>query len=203
MAGGVGSLVGLGGSFVALPLMTGPLGMSAHLASGSSMAVDFATATSGATAYLLRDPAAVDTLRAASLHDFPESVGGVHVLTACALAATSSLTAVLGARVSRTLSQKSLKTLLGGFMLLTVPSVPLREHVKNLAHIKEDKHNQEREESEKGLVSRALRPLTIGALSGLTAGLLGIGGGMITVPALCVFTDLDYQVALGTSLAGE
>ena len=45
-------------------------------------------------------------------------------------------------------------------------------------------------------------PLTIGLFFGTLAGVLGIGGGAITVPALNLFTGLDHQACLGTSLAG-
>lgn len=40
----------------------------------------------------------------------------------------------------------------------------------------------------------------IGAVAGLLAGLLGVGGGFIVVPALRAFTDLDIRSAIGTSL---
>jgi uncharacterized membrane protein YfcA len=40
----------------------------------------------------------------------------------------------------------------------------------------------------------------IGLVSGFFAGMLGIGGGSIVVPALCVASDMSYHAALGTSL---
>ena len=45
------------------------------------------------------------------------------------------------------------------------------------------------------------RALFIGMFSGTYAGLLGVGGGVVMVPTLCLFTELDYKTALGTSLA--
>jgi len=44
------------------------------------------------------------------------------------------------------------------------------------------------------VVSKVAKPLCVGACSGLLAGVFGVGGGAITVPALSFFTDLDYQV---------
>ena len=40
----------------------------------------------------------------------------------------------------------------------------------------------------------------IGASAGFLAGLLGVGGGFIVVPALRAFSDLDIRSAVGTSL---
>jgi uncharacterized protein len=43
--------------------------------------------------------------------------------------------------------------------------------------------------------------LAIGIVSGAFAGLLGIGGGIILIPALVFFMGLGQQAAQGTSLA--
>src|SRR3989338_3620849 len=41
----------------------------------------------------------------------------------------------------------------------------------------------------------------IGLLSGITSGLLGVGGGIIMVPAFIYFLNRDAKVAVATSLA--
>jgi uncharacterized protein len=41
----------------------------------------------------------------------------------------------------------------------------------------------------------------IGAVMGLIAGLLGVGGGVIAVPAMIYLLNMDAKVAIGTSLA--
>jgi uncharacterized membrane protein YfcA len=41
----------------------------------------------------------------------------------------------------------------------------------------------------------------IGAAMGLLAGLLGVGGGVIAVPAMIYFLKMDPRLAIGTSLA--
>ena len=51
LAGSLGGMIGLGGGFVALPIMTGPMGLSNHLAHGTSMMAVLFTSLGGAYAY--------------------------------------------------------------------------------------------------------------------------------------------------------
>ncbi len=199
LAGFVGSLVGLGGSLIALPIMTGPLGMTAHMASGTSMATVVATASGGAISYMSRDPNAWEKIRNTTWDNIPSSIGGVDVLTAVCLTMTSSITAVFGAKVSKKLSGRTLKIATSCFMLFSIPMILTRDWLKEQAGNKGKTPSQ----GSGSFVELAPRPLIIGAFSGFQAGLLGVGGGMIIVPSLCLFTDLPYQVALGTSLAGK
>ncbi|MBM3879198.1 MAG: sulfite exporter TauE/SafE family protein [Verrucomicrobia bacterium] len=41
----------------------------------------------------------------------------------------------------------------------------------------------------------------IGALSGITSGLFGVGGGIVMVPTMMFLLKLDVKTAIGTSLA--
>ncbi len=43
--------------------------------------------------------------------------------------------------------------------------------------------------------------LAIGLISGVTSGLLGVGGGIVMVPAMTLLAKLPIKVAIGTSLA--
>jgi uncharacterized membrane protein YfcA len=47
---------------------------------------------------------------------------------------------------------------------------------------------------------RLIAPACIGCCSGFLAGLFGVGGGAIVVPALTLATDMNHYQALGTSL---
>jgi hypothetical protein len=164
------------------------------------MATVVATSSGGTLSYLTRDPEAWEKLRNASIDNFPSTVGGVDVLTAGCVACTASITAILGAKISKRLSGRTLKIIQSCFMLTNVPMILFREKLKGMEKIKaETKANS----VGASLFEQAPRPLAIGAISGVAAGLLGVGGGLITVPALCMLTDLSYQTALGTSLAGK
>ena len=41
----------------------------------------------------------------------------------------------------------------------------------------------------------------IGLVSGVTSGLFGVGGGIVMVPAMMYFMNMDIKLAVGTSLA--
>lgn len=50
-------------------------------------------------------------------------------------------------------------------------------------------------------VSTILIILVIGIITGVMAGMLGIGGGLVVIPALVMVMGLSQQTAQGTSLA--
>jgi uncharacterized membrane protein YfcA len=50
-------------------------------------------------------------------------------------------------------------------------------------------------------VSTILILLVIGTITGVMAGMLGIGGGIVVIPALVMIMGLSQQTAQGTSLA--
>ncbi len=50
-------------------------------------------------------------------------------------------------------------------------------------------------------VSTVLIILVIGTITGVMAGMLGIGGGLVVIPALVMIMGMSQQAAQGTSLA--
>jgi uncharacterized membrane protein YfcA len=48
--------------------------------------------------------------------------------------------------------------------------------------------------------TEALPILVLGGCAGILSGMFGIGGGLVIVPALTVFWNLDLKTAVGTSL---
>jgi uncharacterized membrane protein YfcA len=55
--------------------------------------------------------------------------------------------------------------------------------------------------SDKGIFMNYLLILSIGLTAGILSGLLGIGGGIIIIPALVFFLGFTQQTAQGTTLA--
>ena len=64
----------------------------------------------------------------------------------------------------------------------------------------EDEDSVEGVKQKRPLSHRLLVPAVIGSCSGFLAGLFGVGGGAIVVPALTIATDMNHYQALGTSL---
>jgi uncharacterized membrane protein YfcA len=180
----LGSLAGMGGGFVMIPAMTTLLKLTQHQAHGTSLCAVAATAVAGAASY----------------------GDQVQVVPALSLAATAAVTARWGARSTLRLSQGALKRALGGLMLLMAPAVPAKAHL--IKRKKQEEHEQNLMADSKGdkkepptLTKRVLVPAATGVVSGYLAGLLGVGGGTVVVPALVVFTDMSHIQALATSLA--
>ena len=108
IAGTIGSLVGMGGSFVALPMLTSKrlLAMSQHSAHGTSMATVFFTSIGGCLAYAQAkkkkedDNKEKDTSFSWDINNLPETVGNVHIPAAFYLATTASVAAIAGTKLT-------------------------------------------------------------------------------------------------------
>ncbi|KAL3945144.1 MAG: hypothetical protein SGBAC_000747 [Bacillariaceae sp.] len=176
-AGVLGSLAGLGGGFVMIPLMTSRLlRLSQHQAHGSSLFAITSTGIAGALSYS----------------------GHVDYEAAAAIACTGIVTARFGVRAMSAMPEKMLKKSLGMLMIGVAPLVPAKSYFAEAAGSKETVGGEKGDE--KNMAERLYAPALIGCFSGFASGLFGVGGGAIVVPALTVFTDMDHYAALGTSL---
>ena len=195
-----------------IPLMTSEavgLRLSQHAAHGTSLFAVAATGLAGALSY------------GADVVQVPE---------ACAIALTAVVTARWGAQATLQLSGRSLKRLLGMLMLAMAPLVPAKAYYLRQRDEQQRQRKQQRQDQQEhpGVLLDAkdesspssssdnnkkedawtyyvrqhlLAPALIGVGSGYLAGLFGVGGGTIVVPALAVATDLTHHQALATSLA--
>ena len=86
-------------------------------------------------------------------------------------------------------------------MICVAPLVPGKSYLEKL-HDNSTRDNSIREQTEKDVTTmeRLLPASVIGMFSGFLAGMFGVGGGAIVVPALVLSTDMPYHSALGTSL---
>mmetsp|Transcript_24059 Transcript_24059/g.37102 ORF Transcript_24059/g.37102 Transcript_24059/m.37102 type:complete len:322 (+) Transcript_24059:465-1430(+) len=185
-AGVMGSLAGMGGGFVMIPLLTSRLvGLSQHTAHGTSLSAVAATGIAGAFGYGLNE---------------------VDLPAAAAIASFGIISARFGAAFSRKLSGESLKRAFGGLMICVAPIVPAKTYFvekygngKSCTVASEDTEKGGGNNS--GIELYKLIPAgIIGIGSGFLAGLFGVGGGTVVVPALTVSTDLSHYQALSTSL---
>jgi len=174
-AGFLGSLAGMGGGFVMIPLMTSSLlRISQHQAHGTSLFAVATTGIAGALGYS----------------------GQVDLETAAIISIFGMMTARVGANLTTKLSEKLLKQSLGIFMLIIAPLVPAKDYIAEMR----TNNKLDTEKRPKTFEERVAYPAIIGLSSGFLAGMFGVGGGAIVVPALTVATDMNHFQALGTSL---
>eukprot|EP00980_Cylindrotheca_fusiformis_P005981 scaffold1278_cov191-Cylindrotheca_fusiformis.AAC.6 len=177
LAGLCGSLVGMGGGFIMIPIMTSRfLRLSQHQAHGTSLFAVTTTGIAGALGYS----------------------GHVDYEAAASIACTGIVAARFGAMAMSRLPEAVLRKALGVLMLSVAPLVPAKTYFMELSKDKEEKLVPGSTEVRNP--QRLLVPALIGSFSGFAAGLFGVGGGAIVVPALAVFTDMNHYQALGTSL---
>ena len=175
VATGVASgLLGVGGGFVMVPALL-MLGTPQREANGTSLAVILPVAVVGAG--ILGQGHAVNL-----------EVG-------IALAIGSVGGAVLGARLTRRLSDLFLRRAFG-VMAVAVGIVIIADAV--LRAVSGNVHMTA------GLdptgISLWVMAFVVGAIAGVLSGLLGIGGGAVMVPAMTLLMGLTQHVAQGTSL---
>jgi hypothetical protein len=215
MAGGLGSMIGLGGSFISLPLLTGWLKMQQNLAHGTALATVLCTSLGGTLAYVAAQSSSSGESSLSTVWEqvkskisrgeVPDTIGNVDFVIALSLSAASSISVVKGAQISKAMSPAALKLTLGCVQLLFSPLILLRDKFKDQFSASPadatttDAPNQPPQPS--SIVERSAASFAIGGASGLLAGMFGVGGGVIQIPALCLLTDIEYHTALGTSLA--
>lgn len=229
LAGMLGSLAGMGGGFVMIPMMTAAtqrigyrrlisgLGLSQHQAHGTSLFAVGSTGLFGALAYGIRveteDEDNEDRMHNNNNSNISKQQGLVELNVAIALTVTAMITARFGAIASSMLSERALKKMLGGFMLFVAPLVPGKKYINSFGNdVDTDttiEHNiksqaelldNRREDTSSPSMERLLPASFIGMFSGFLAGMFGVGGGAIVVPALALSTDMSHHAALGTSL---
>jgi uncharacterized membrane protein YfcA len=168
-------LLGVGGGLIMVPGMTQLLKMRQHEAVGTSLLVIIPIALVGA-------------LVLGQSHDVDPLVGVI-------LAVASIGGAVVGARLTRTLSDQTLRRVFA-IAVLAVAVIMLISAVAALLHAGIGVHQAARPS---GAVLVVLG-LAIGLVTGVVSGLLGIGGGIVMVPAMVLLLGLSQHLAQGTSL---
>ena len=190
LGGTLGSFVGIGGGVFTIPIITTSyLRLTQRQANASNLVAVAATGFAGAAAYALADVSDNNDDSPAS------SQNNVQIDMAMAAAVCGMVTARIGAKISNKLSERALKRGLAAVMFTAAPAVHLQSYIDST------KGNDVKSKDESvALLPRLLPAAIIGSSAGVFSGITGLGGGIITVSAFTLFTDLTYKQALGTSL---
>ena len=170
-----GSMVGLGGGFIAVPVLLLAFGLSPAQASGTALALVVANSGSGAITYLLQRR--------------------VHLRVGFLIAAGGFPGSILGAMLSQWISA-NLFDWLFAVLLLAVAADMIVNRGKRLAGRPEDRDVS----AVMGMPPFA--SVALGFAVGLISSLFGVGGGIVLVPSLLYFSDLPAHMISATSHFG-
>jgi len=113
--------------------------------------------------------------------------GHVDVTAALALAGPAVLTAGFGARYAHALPEWQLKRSFGAFLVVVIALLVLKPWLVGLS-------------APAAGVSKVALLAGAGAITGFLAGMMGIGGGNVMVPAMVLLAGFSQVLAQGTSL---
>jgi len=187
VGGAFGAMVGLGGGIFVIPCLTLFLGIPIHTAIAASLIGVIATSTSGSITYLRQ--------------------GFTNIRLAITLETALTLGAIAGGVVGAALGREALSAVFGVVMI----TISVYMAVKRNASVNGEPHEASlgmlgaryQEAVHGSEVRYRVRRLPLGLLSGLVAGhvsgLLGVGGGFLTVPTLHLGMGVPMRAAVATS----
>jgi uncharacterized membrane protein YfcA len=167
-----GSMVGLGGGFVLVPILRLFFGFSPADAAGTSLVLIVANSASGAFTYLLQRR--------------------VHLKIGLLIAAGGLPGSILGAVLSLRISPRLFDTILAA--LLIAVAIDMSWNAERRIAGRAEHH---RVAAIKGMSYRAA--LALGFVVGIFSSLFGLGGGIILVPTFLYFSELPAHAVSATS----
>ncbi|MFH0915817.1 MAG: sulfite exporter TauE/SafE family protein [bacterium] len=187
VGGAFGSMVGLGGGVFIIPVLTLFLGVPIHNAIAASLVAVVATSTTGSVAYVRQELA---NLRL-----------GMTMETSLTLGALS------GGLVGAMLGKEVLSAVFGGVIVAVSVYMGLRRKAAppgpadgaGLGRLGASYHDRSLDCEVRYQVKRLPLGLFAGLVAGNVSGLLGVGGGFLTVPALRLGMDVPMRAAVATS----
>jgi uncharacterized membrane protein YfcA len=188
VAGLFGSLVGVGGGVIVVPLLTLVLGVPIHYAIGASIVSVIATSSGAASSYVRKGMA---NLRLAMVLEVMTAAGAIGGALLAGYAPAKVLYIAFGAILVYTATSMLRKRKAGK------PPVPdaLADRLK--LHGAYFDEFEQREVHYR--VARTKLGLAVSGFAGLMSGLLGIGGGAIKVPVMNLAMGVPLKVCTATS----
>jgi uncharacterized protein len=188
-AGFVGSLLGLGGGIIIIPTLTLAFGIDIHYAIGASIIAVIATSSGAATAYVREH---LTNLRVAMFLEIGTTAG-----------------ALSGAYLSGLLQGRWLFFVFSTVLFFSAFAMFQKRHSDPRAPVRRDRiadrlnlHGQYTSQSGEVIpyrVTRSLTGLALMYVAGVVSGLLGIGSGVLKVPAMDLAMHLPIKVSSATS----
>jgi uncharacterized membrane protein YfcA len=189
-AGAFGALLGLGGGVIIVPVLTLVLGIDIHYAIGASIVSVIATSSGAAAAYL-RD--GVTNIRVGMFLEMATTTG-----------------AIVGAFAAGYISGPGLSVLFGVLLLYSAYMMYHRRNAElptgvemgplaNFLHLGSSYYDTALNQQVDYNVRGARYGLPLMFIAGAVSGLLGIGSGILKVPAMDIAMKLPLKVSTATS----
>lgn len=182
IAGILGAMLGLGGGFLVIPVLTLVLKIPIHLAIGASIIGVIATSSAAATVYVQEEL--------------------VNVKLAMILETATTIGGIAGAFTAVYLNPRVLSLIFALFMVYAayrMLSQPERKYI-NMRRGLRGRYFDKALGCEVEYCATAIeRGLAASFLAGNFSGMLGIGGGLIKVPAMHLWMNVPMKVATATS----
>ena len=189
-AGVLGSLIGLGGGVVVVPVLTILFHIDIRLAIGASIVSVIATSSGAAATYVKEK---MTNLRAGMFLEIATTTG-----------------AISGAYLTTVLSPKFLFILFGTVLTYSAFAVYHKRHAAAVLSVSNDKianyfqlHGSYYDEAEKQEIAYKVTGTKLGLfmmyIAGMVSALLGIGSGALKVPAMDLAMHLPMKVSTATS----
>ncbi|HEV7179311.1 MAG TPA: sulfite exporter TauE/SafE family protein [Candidatus Baltobacteraceae bacterium] len=170
-----GSMVGLGGGFILVPLLRLFFGLAPAEAAGTSLVLVVANSASGAFTYLMQKRVDVRLGLLIAAGGFPGSI--------------------LGAILARKISAGLFDGIFGVFLVAVAIDMILNAERRVGGRVERDDVSRHKHMSYR-------LALAAGFVVGLVSSLFGIGGGVIIVPTLLYFSELPAHAISATSHFG-
>jgi uncharacterized protein len=188
IAGLFGSLVGVGGGVIVVPVLTLILGVPIHYAIGASIVSVIATSSGAASSYVRKGMA---NLRLAMLLEVATAAG-----------------AIGGALLAGVAPERVLYIAFGAILIYTASSMvrrrgagkpPVPDPIADRLKLHGSYYDELEERHIHYRVARTRLGLAVSGFAGIMSGLLGIGGGAIKVPVMNVAMGVPLKVCTATS----
>eukprot|EP00189_Rhodosorus_marinus_P011903 CAMPEP_0184740148 /NCGR_PEP_ID=MMETSP0315-20130426/3149_1 /TAXON_ID=101924 /ORGANISM="Rhodosorus marinus, Strain UTEX LB 2760" /LENGTH=628 /DNA_ID=CAMNT_0027209625 /DNA_START=121 /DNA_END=2007 /DNA_ORIENTATION=- len=176
IAGMMGALAGLGGGVILIPLMTGVLGISQHVAHGTSLVAVAFTASIGAASYAMKG-------------------GIVRVSTALLISTLAVVTAKISSQFAQAVKSEKLKWYFAQYLVfasLLLLVQPLFQQLQLFGGLQMEGMDLK--------VQNGFITTLLGLVTGTVTGLVGVGGGTIMVPGMTILLGFAQKTAQGTAL---